>query len=122
MKRLYKKSVLILCSLSFAGFVFAQNIELPEVTTVISGETEKAEADALPDFSDVLSTKPVSAGSGGVEPVLPEVETTENTEIATGKTIVTDKSVYAEGLLGGGYPTLFKGDIAVFRNVGESPF
>ena len=60
MKRLYKKSVLILCSLSFAGFVFAQNIELPEVTTVISGDTEKAEADALPDFSDVLSTKPVS--------------------------------------------------------------
>ena len=43
MKRLYKKSVLILCSLTFAVFVFAQNIELPEVTTVISGETEKAE-------------------------------------------------------------------------------
>ena len=122
MKRLYKKSVLILCSLSFAGFAFAQNIELPEVTTVISGDTEKVEADALPDFSDVLTTKPVSVGSGGVEPVLPEVETTENTEIATGKTFVTDKSVYAEGLLGGGYPTLFKGDIAVFRNVGESPF
>ena len=122
MKRLYKKSFLILSLLTFAGFVYAQNIELPEVTTVISGDTEKVEADALPDFSDVLTTKPVSVGSGGVDPVLPEVETTENTEIATGKTFVTDKSVYAEGLLGGGYPTLFKGDIAVFRNVGESPF
>ena len=55
MKRLYKKSVLILCSLSFAGFVFAQNIELPEVTTVISGDTEKVEADALPDFSGIFA-------------------------------------------------------------------
>ena len=122
MKRLYKKSVLILCSLSFAGFVFAQNIELPEVTTVISGDTEKVEADALPDFSDVLATTTVTAGSGGVEPVLPEVEASESTEITSVKTVVADKSVYAEGLLGGGYPTLFKGDIAVFRNVGESPF
>ena len=122
MKRLYKKSLLILSLLTFAGFVYAQNIELPEVTTVISGETEKAEADALPDFSDLLSTKPVSAGSGGLEPVLPEVEASENTEIASVKTVTSDKSVYAEGLLGGGYPALFKGDIAVFRNVGESPF
>ena len=122
MKRLYKKSFLILSLLTFAGFVYAQNIELPEVTTVISGETEKAEADALPDFSDLLSTKPVSAGSGGLEPVLPEVEASENTEIASVKTVTSDKSVYAEGLLGGGYPALFKGDIAVFRNVGESPF
>ena len=122
MKRIYKKSVLILCSVFTAGIMSAQNIELPEVTTVISGETEKAEADALPDFSDVLTTTTVSAGSGGVEPVLPEVEASEHTEIAPGKVTPAAKSVYAEGLLGGGYPTLFKGDIAVFRNTGDSPF
>ena len=126
MKRLYKKSILVFCLLGAASatsFVFAQNIELPEVTTVISGETEKADVDALPDFSDVLEKPGIaSTGSGGIEPVLPEVEASENTEIAAGKTVAADKSVYAEGLLGGGYPTLFKGDIAVFRNVGESPF
>lgn len=124
MKRLYKKSGLALfCAACSMNLIFAQNIELPEVTTVISSETEKADADALPDFSDVL-TKPgiAASGSGNVDPVLPEVETSENTEIAAVKTVPADKSVYAEGLLGGGYPTLFKGDIAVFRNVGESPF
>ena len=123
MKRLYKTMITAFSVLCLQGLLFAQNIELPEVTTVISADTEKAEADALPDFSDVLEKPGIaSAGSGGVEPVLPEVETSENTEIVTGKTKAVDKSVYAEGLLGGGYPALFKGDISVFRNVGESPF
>ena len=123
MKKIYKKISVILCLACAGVFVFAQSIELPEVTTVISGETEKAEADALPDFSDVLEKPGIAAsGSGGVEPVLPEVEISENTEIAAGKNLPADKSVYAEGLLGGGYPAFFKGDIAVFRNTGDSPF
>ena len=56
MKPINKKSVLFLLSVfavSGTG-LWAQNIELPEVTTVISGETEKAGEDTLPDFSDVL--------------------------------------------------------------------
>ena len=79
MKRLYKKSGLALfCAACSMNLIFAQNIELPEVTTVISSETEKADAEALPDFSDVL-TKPgiAASGSGNVDPVLPEVETSE---------------------------------------------
>ena len=103
----------------FAAGVFAQNIELPEVTTVISGETEKAEADALPDFDDVLK---LPSGSGGVEPELPEVEASEKTDIATGKSKPVEKSVYAEGLIGGGYPLFFTGNISVARTVGASPF
>ena len=101
MKLVNKKSVFFFLT-AFAVFeLSAQTIELPEVTTVISGETDKAGEDALPDFSDVLK---IPAGSGGVEPVLPEVETSENTDIAAGKSKPVEKSVYAEGLIGGGYP------------------
>ena len=128
MKMNNKKNILICAAfISAAGFtgftgsarLFAQNIELPEVTTVISGESEKAGADALPDFSDVLK---LPNGSGGVEPVLPEVETGESTEVAAGKTKPVEKSVYAEGLIGGGYPAFFTGNISVARTIGASPF
>ena len=47
----YKKSVLMLAGLYLLGSLWAQNnqnIELPEVTTVISGESEKAGADPCP--------------------------------------------------------------------------
>ncbi len=99
--------------------LFAQNIELPEVTTVISGETEKAEEDTLPDFSDVLK---LPKGSGNVEPELPEVEASEDTDIASGKTKPVEKTVYAEGYIGGGFPVNFTGNISVARTVGANPF
>ena len=121
MKPINKKSVLFLLlvfAVSGTG-LWAQNIELPEVTTVISGETEKAGEDTLPDFSDVLK---LPSGSGGVEPVLPEVETSESTDIASGVTKPVEKSVYAEGLIGGGYPAFFTGNISVARAIGASPF
>ena len=105
--------VFLTCSL------FAEDIELPEITTVISGETEKVSEEALPDFSDVLK---LTTGSGGVEPELPEVENVENTDIASAKTKPAEKSVYAEGLIGGGYPSFFTGNISVARKVGASPF
>ncbi len=122
MKLLNKKSIFFLTALFAAAGLWAQNaqsIELPEVTTVISGESEKAGQDTLPDFSDVLK---LPDGSGGVEPVLPEVETFENTDIAFGKTKPVEKSVYAEGLIGGGYPAFFTGNISVARTTGSSPF
>lgn len=118
-KKIYTFMIAASAATVFATGAFAQNIELPEVTTVISGETEKAEEDALPDFSDVLK---LPNGSGGVEPVLPDVEVSEKTDIATGKSKPVEKSVYAEGLIGGGYPLSFTGNISVARTVGASPF
>ena len=115
-KKLY--TIVFAASIFTAG-VFAQNIELPEVTTVISGETEKAGEDTLPDFSDVLK---LPVGSGGLQPVLPEVEAAEETDIAAGKAKPVEKSVYAEGLIGGGYPAFFTGNISVARTIGASPF
>ena len=120
-----KKSVIIFSSLLICAMggtnavLWAQNIELPKVTTVISGETEKAGTDTLPDFSDVLK---LPTGSGDVQPVLPEEDTAENTDIAAGKTKPVEKSVYAEGLIGGGYPGVFTGNISVARTIGASPF
>lgn len=122
MKMKYKKYKLVCAALiSAAGFVnlFAQNIELPEVTTVISGESEKAGTEALPEFSDVLK---LPNGSGGVEPVLPETESGETTVVANEKTKPVEKSVYAEGYIGGGYPAFFTGNISVARTIGASPF
>ena len=118
----YKKSVLMLAGLYLLGSLWAQNnqnIELPEVTTVISGESEKAGAEALPDFSDVLK---LPNGSGGLVPVLPEVDTSETRDIAEGSNKPVEKSVYAEGLIGGGYPAFFTGNISVARAIGASPF
>ena len=115
-----KRNVVFIASLIFiTSGLAAQNIELPEVTTVISGDAEKAEKDALPDFSDVLE---LPSGSGGVEPELPGVESAGKPEIAASPLPKSEKSVYAEGLIGGGYPMFFTGNISVFRSVGESPF
>ncbi|MBP5519386.1 MAG: hypothetical protein J6X84_02245 [Treponema sp.] len=126
MKLIYKKTFCALVSTAAFALLFAQNnqnnnqnIELPEVTTVISAESDKVQSDALPDFSDVLLS---DSGSGEINPVLPEVESSDNTELAQSHSAGAEKSVYAEGLLGGGYPTLFMGNISVFRNVGENPF
>lgn len=119
-----KKSVIIISSVLLAlggagSSLWAQNIELPEVTTVISGDTEKAGTDSLPDFSDVLK---LPVGSGDLQPELPQEDSVDNTDIAAGKAKPVEKSVYAEGFIGGGYPAFFTGDVSVARTIGASPF
>lgn len=119
MKYNNKKTIVLIAGLFAALGLWAQNIELPEVTTVISGDSEKAGEDTLPDFSDVLK---IPAGSGGVEPVLPDTESSENTDIAQAKSKPVEKSVYAEGLIGGGFPVFFTGNVSVARTIGANPF
>lgn len=112
----------ILCAIitaGIAGSLFSQDIELPDLTTVISGETVKAGADALPDFKDVMI---VPEGSGTVVPVLPDVDTPSDSDLNTLKGVQAEKTIFAEGLIGGGYPSLFTGDFSVFRLSGDSPF
>ena len=114
-----KKYIFIITASILISSVFSEDIELPEVTTVISGDTEKAGEDALPDFDDVLK---LPNGSGDVEPELPEVNTSDSTDIAEINTKPAEKSVYAEGLIGGGYPAFFTGNVSVARTTGASPF
>ena len=91
MKYINKKTVLLIAGVFAAAGMWAQNIELPEVTTVISGDTEKAGADTLPDFSDVLK---LPKGSGGVEPVLPEVQASDDAEGKAGRKISLCRRIY----------------------------
>lgn len=119
MKKMYKKTVFGMSILFVGAFIFAQNIELPDVTTVIEGDSIKAGLDTLPDFNDVLV---VDGNSGKVVPKLPEVETPEETTTAQINEVTAEKTIFAEGLIGGGYPTLFQGNFSVFRMSGESPF
>ena len=68
-----KKSYLIISiSLIFTTGLFAQNIKLPDVTTVIEGESKKAGYDSLPPFKDVIEK---TTGSGTIVPELPDVDT-----------------------------------------------
>ena len=121
MKLFFRKILCSLCCIFITGFVFAKDIELPEVTTVITGGSEQAGKDALPDFSDVLSGEK-KRGSGDINPVLPEVEVQEEEEPVEEQVAAPEKKLYLEGILGGGYPTFFKGDISLTMNPEENPF
>lgn len=118
-----KKYLLLITTIfAFGGIAFSEeqeNIELPEVTTVIKGETVTAGIDSLPDFNDVL---PEQNGSGDVVPVLPEVEIKDGGTIEDVKNGASEKDIYAEGQMGGGYPSVFKGDFSVYRLDGADPF
>lgn len=96
----------------------SEEIELPEVTTVIKGESIKAGLDALPDFADVLEPQ---EGSSEIVPVLPEVEI-GNEQTPAKQANQTEKDIYAEGQVGGGFPSLFLGDFSVYRQSGVNPF
>lgn len=117
-KRLFLISIFAF-SLITSEAVFAQNIELPDLTTIISGETIQAGADALPDFKDVMILK---EGSGNVVPVLPDVDTPTDYDENIQTAGQTEKTIFAEGLIGGGYPTVFTGNFSVFKLSEQSPF
>lgn len=119
-----KKKVYIYCTLILvaAAFLPAQNSEitLPDVTTVVSGDALTAGKDAVPDFSEVLPSVPESKT---VLPELPGVTAGKNA--GADETVVkteTENSVYAEGLVGGGFPGFFTGNFSVYRSSGSDPF
>lgn len=119
MKRVYRIFICLLVMSVTSELSFAQNIELPDVTTVIEGDSIKAGLDTLPNFTDVLV---VEGDSGKIVPKLPDVDAPEETSSVDSNSAVAEKTIFAEGLIGGGYPTLFTGDFSVFRMSGESPF
>ena len=119
MKKLYKKSIFWTFSILILIPISAQNIELPEVTTVITGENVTAGSDALPSFENVIII-PQNSGKDTIE--LPEVTVSSN---SIQKKIDNDfytKDIFAEGTIGGGFPTLFTGEFSVFRTTTNSPF
>jgi len=122
---MFKKYFTLSAALVFGFTAFAQNVqnndqlELPDVTTVIDTENLKVEQDALPDFKSVLE---VSGDSGSVTVQLPDVDNQDTqVEVKTDKS-KGEKLIFAEGQIGGGYPFLFAGNFSVFRQTGDSPF
>lgn len=118
-----KKENCIFCVLFImsAAVLSAQaEMTLPDVTTVVSGDSLTAGKNAVPDFSDVL---PGPSGGKEVLPELPDVSAGGNA--AADETVSkseTENSVYAEGLVGGGFPGFFTGRFSVYRSAGKDPF
>ena len=124
-----KKSVLKIALLLAVSALWAQNqeqnvqteeeIELPDVTTVISGGALTAGKDSVPDYKKILS----DAKTGSVE--LPSLDKTEDSGAESSEYTASsgaERSVYAEGKIGGGWPFYFTGDFAVYRTTGNAPF
>ena len=138
--KLLKKS-LILAGMTFSAFAvtpaFAQvksqtahteteaqteaedAITLPDVSTVIQGGAPKAGKSAVPDFSRILPERQTSE----LVPRLPDATAPDSSatrdilENASG-----EKSIYAEGLAGLGYPGFFTGKFSVYNQTGLNPF
>ena len=119
MKKIYKKSVFWTFPMLFLIPLSAQNIELPEVTTVITGESVTAGSDALPSFENVIVT-PQNSEKESI--LLPEVTVSSNSIQKKSDEDYYKKDIFAEGKIGGGFPTLFTGEFSVFRTTTDSPF
>ena len=112
-----------------AGILFAQTdvsseaaetIVLPDITTVISGDSEKINNAAVPDFSDAL---PENLSETTSLPHFAVAESDEDNDFSVSSgTLESDmRSVYMEGVLSGGWPLQFSGDFSVY-SIGSHPF
>ena len=97
----------------------SESIELDDLTTVVKSGSLVAQEDALPDFADVVEKH---EGSEYITPKLPDVTVQEKPAVSDANSGKKEKSVFAEGKVGGGYPALFYGDFSVYRLSGQNPF
>ncbi len=124
-----KKTVFLGTIIFAAGmFSFAQTavktaeeeaIMLPDVSTVISGGAPKAGKSAVPDYSEVLPKRQTSE----LVPKLPDaVRPMDSVLGSAAYSSAREKSIYAEGLAGLGYPGFFIGNFSVYNQTGPNPF
>ena len=126
-----KKLLLNTILLATAFTVFAQSkntasneiveeeIELPDVTTVVNGKTFTAGKDSVPDYTKIL---PENSAPEVQLPEMEGVKTPKNLPENHNRQEVQSKDIYAQGELGAGYPFYFKGDFSIYRASGNSPF
>ena len=95
------------------------NIELPDLTTVVTTDNDSEENIPAPDFTELIQ---MPETLGKLVPELPEVELQEGEELAVYDDNDKKNQIYAEGKIGGGYPASFTGDFAVSKIYGENPF
>ncbi|MBQ0050619.1 MAG: hypothetical protein KBT11_00980 [Treponema sp.] len=117
------KTLLVAAVVSAGGLLYAQavdeEIELPDVTTVISGGAFTAGKDSVPDYKEILP----ETDSPKIQ--LPTMGKSKAEGISVkdrSESLSKEKDIYAEGELGAGYPFYFIGDFSVYRASGNSPF
>ena len=112
-------SVLSVCFAQAQASSDESQIELPDLTTVVSGSEDQENIAPAPDFDDVLE---LSYNSGDVVPVLPSASAGDEADVINATNDVMQKDIYAEGTIGGGYPAAFTGDFEISRLYGADPF
>lgn len=97
--------------------LFTQDIELPSVTTIITGGTQDVDPAALPDFTQILPPQ---------EDVLPQLSDSrfspEQNSLDLGNGGMNEDDMYLSGFFGGGFPGLFIGDFSIFKTSLKNPF
>ncbi len=97
-----------------------EDILLPGLTTTVSGDSLTAGKDAVPDFSTVVHSVP---NDTTLLPKLPEsFNEYDETSLMAQNSSDYQRAIYAEGLIGGGYPGFFLGDFSVYKSSGTDPF
>lgn len=121
-----KKNTIILAiftAIFAGGILFSQETEeisLPDVSTVISGGAPKVGKSAISDFSDVLPS-----ADSGTEDFIPRLPETSETGTLSSDAVLKafpEKSIYVEGLAGGGFPGFIAGNFKIYRETGMNPF
>ncbi len=105
------------------GILDDDQIQLPELTTTVSGDTVVAGKDAVPDFSKIV---PDDGSGNSIMPKLPEKRDgsyyDSDDEPLADFTFGENKNIFVQGLIGGGYPGDFIGDFSVYKSSGANPF
>ena len=118
----------LFCSILVFSFAFAEEAEnveeneitLPDVSTVIYGGAIKVGKSAVPDYSQILASDEKDSEVLKIE--LPYSENqNENTLKAEALKVDREKSIFAEGTFGAGFPGFFLGNFSIYRQ-GKNPF
>lgn len=121
-----KKIICIFIGIVIVNFVCSaekkaekNNIELPDLTTEVTTNSQDAENISGPAFEDIIE---LPKTTGNLVPELPDVELQEENELVLSATEENKNQIYAEGQIGGGYPASFIGDFSVAKILGKNPF
>lgn len=113
------KKIIFLSLIFFSfSFLFSQEneIELPDVTTVISGNELTAGKDAIPDYSEIevdFEKAQIEISENPNEKNISDFSDDKKTE---------SKSLFAEGKVGFAFPFIFTSDFAIYKISEFSPF
>lgn len=134
-----KKSLVLVAAILMAGTLFAETedesvpaenaanleqseergIELPDLTTIVTGSDVVFGSETIPDFDDVIIVDNVQSN---LQLELPDVAFEETNSSVFLPEIQNDKGIYAEGKIGAGYPGSFIGEFSIMQDKGQSPF